>query len=213
MFHLKLKKKLSNSWFVKNKKLIFLIVVAATIFLFCFFQLKTITKLMVILVSSVSLFYPILRKIPFLKIFLISFSWAFSTVALIYFENNLDFNQNYYVSIISRTCFILGITVPYDIRDIKHDRLKLNTIPLFFGVDVAKKIALTFLAIYLCIECYLYLKGFALNFIISTSLCFLYSFFIVKNLNKNKSDYYYSFWLESCSISLLVFLIITSILL
>ena len=45
MFHLKLKKKLSNSWFVRNNKLIFLIVVAATMFLFCFFQLKNITKL------------------------------------------------------------------------------------------------------------------------------------------------------------------------
>ena len=213
MFHLNLKKKLPNSWFVRNNKLIFLIVVAATMFLFCFFQLKNITKLMVILVSSVSLFYPILRKIPLLKIFLISFSWSFSTVALIYFENNLDFNQSYYVSIISRTCFILAITIPFDIRDIEHDRFKLNTIPLVFGVEVAKKIALTFLALYLCIECYLYLQNFAFNFIISASFCFLYSFFIVKNLNKNVGDYYYSFWLESCSISLLVFLIITSILL
>lgn len=213
IFHIKQKKTHSISWVFGNKKLTFLIVVAATIFLFCFFQLKTITKLMVVLVSSVSLFYPILRKIPFLKIFLISFSWAFSTAALIYFENSLDFNQNYYVSIISRTCFILGITIPFDIRDVKHDRLKLNTIPLVFGVDVAKKIALTFLALYLCIECYFYLQNFAFNFIISTSLCFLYSFFIVKNLNKNASDYYYSFWLESCSVSLLVFLIITSILL
>ena len=94
MFHLKLKKKLSNSWLVRNNKLIFLIVVASTIFLFCFFKLKNITKLMVILVSSVSLFYPILRKIPLLKIFLISFSWAFSTVALIYFENLLKYDSS-----------------------------------------------------------------------------------------------------------------------
>ena len=53
-----------------------------------------------------------------------------------------------------------------------------NTIPLVFGVGVAKKVALTFLVIYLCIECYLNLEVFALNFIISASLCFLYSFFI-----------------------------------
>ena len=168
---------------------------------------------MVILLSSVSLFYPILRKIPFLKILLISFSWAFSTVALIYFENNLDFNQNDKLSVISRIFFILGITIPFDIRDIKYDHLKINTIPLVFGVGVAKKVALTFLVIYLCIECYLNLEVFALNFIISAILCFLYSFFIISQLNNNNSDYYYSFWLESCSISLLVFLIITSILL
>ncbi|MAJ12780.1 MAG: hypothetical protein CMD09_02055 [Flavobacteriales bacterium] len=213
IFHIKLKKKHSISWFFGNKKLIFLIAMAGILFLCCFFQLKTITKLMVILLSSVSLFYPVLRKIPFLKILLISFSWAYSTVALIYFENNLDFNQNYKLSIISRIFFILGITIPFDIRDIKHDHLKINTIPLVFGVGVAKKVALTFLVIYLCIECYLNLEVFALNFIISASLCFLYSFFIISQLNNNNSDYYYSFWLESCSISLLVFLIITSILL
>ena len=74
IFHIKLKNKHSISWFFGNKKLIFLIAMAGILFLCCFFQLKTITKLMVILLSSVSLFYPMLRKIPFLKILLISFS-------------------------------------------------------------------------------------------------------------------------------------------
>ena len=76
---------------------------------------------------------------------------------------------------------------------------------------MAKKIAVFFLLLFLIIDLYLHLKNLNFGFFISTILCFLYSFYFVSKDNQKKDGLYYSFWLESCSISLLFFLIITSI--
>ena len=163
--------------------------------------------------SLISILYPFgLRNTPYLKIFLIAASWSISTVLLTYFENNLLIDQRFYLEIFARFFFILGITIPFDIRDLKFDNRKLKTIPIVFGFDDSKKIALFFLFIYILISSYVYLfNNFNLNYLLATFFCFLYSAYLVNNLKANSSNFYYSFWLESCSISLLVFLIITSI--
>ena len=145
------------------------------------------------------------------SIFLIAFSWSFSTVALIYYESNLTLNPNVVLSIISRMFFIIAITIPFDIRDVEYDKKKTYTIPMLVGDKMAKKIAVFFLLLFLIIDSYLYLNNLNFGFFISTILCFLYSFYIVCKDNKKKDGLYYSFWLESCSISLLFFLILTSI--
>ena len=166
---------------------------------------------MVLMISTISLSYPILRKTPYLKIFLIAFSWSFSTVALIYYESNLMLNLNVVLSIISRTFFVIAITIPFDIRDVEYDKKKTYTIPMLVGQNMAKKIAVFFLLLFLIIDSYLYLNNLNFGFFISTILCFLYSFYLVTKNNQKQDGLYYSFWLESCSISLLFFLIITSI--
>ena len=203
-----------NTWFASNKP-IFLLLIAISILIFCysFLQLQLPTKIAVLVVSAISVLYPFLRRIPFIKIFLIAFSWSFSTLAFTYFESNLIFDSVFYFSLLSRTCFILSITIPFDIRDIKHDMLKLNTIPIKFGVDFSKKLALIFLIFYVLIDTYIYYKIFDLNAFFAAIFCFIYSFLILKRVGENSDNYFYSFWIESCSVSLLFFLIITSILL
>ena len=206
------KKDLKSFWILKNKYVFqFLLLISVIIFSNLFLKLSGITQLMVLMISTISLSYPILRKTPYLKIFLIAFSWSFSTVALIYYESNLVLNSNVVLSIISRMFFIIAITIPFDIRDVEYDKKKTYTIPMLVGDKMAKKIAVFFLLLFLIIDSYLYLNNLNFGFFISTILCFLYSFYIVCKDNQKKDGLYYSFWLESCSISLLFFLILTSI--
>ena len=201
-----------NKWFAFNN-LIVMLLIAISILIFCysFLQLQLPTKIAVLVVSAISVLYPLLRRVPFLKIFLIAFSWSFSTLAFTYIESNLIFNSGFYFSLLSRTCFILSITIPFDIRDTKYDMYKINTIPLFFGVNFSKNLSLIFLIFYVLIDLYLYYKIFDLNAFFATIFCFLYTFFVLKRVRENSDNYFYSFWIESCSVSLLFFLIITSI--
>ena len=212
--HEKLKVGLYNSWYKKNRKNIyFLLGIFSIMFIYFFLKLTLNSKLIVFFLSLISFLYPFgLRAIPFLKIFLISFSWALSTTALIYFENNLFIDKDFYLDLLSRFCFVLSITIPFDIRDVKYDNKSLQTIPMIFGISNSKKIALAFLFSYLLIECYfsLFVK-MNLNFLLASFFCYLYSFYFVSKANDNRGNFYYSFWLESCSVLLLLFLIIASI--
>ena len=214
VFHIKFNKSQLSSWYNSCKKVIyFLLGFSLLMFVYFFLKLKLRTQLIVFFISLISFLYPFgLRTIPFLKIFLISFSWSISTVSLIYFENNLLIDCGFYLEILSRCFFIIGITIPFDIRDLQYDNKRLKTIPIVFGVSHSRNIALLFLALYILITFYLHFYiQFNLNYLLASFFCFIYSFYLVNKANVKKGSFYYSFWLESCSVSLLIFLIITSL--
>ena len=203
-----------SSWFFSNTKLTyFLLFFSVIAFIYFFLKLNSTTKLMIALLSIISFSYPFgLRNIPFLKIFLITFSWAFSTTSLIYFENQILIDMEFYLLFFSRAFFIIALTIPFDIRDAKYDLQKIITIPIFFGLKVSKYISISFLFAYLLIELFLFsFFNFSLSLLLTSILGFGYTIFFILQVNENKSEFYYSFWLESCSVSLLFFLIITSI--
>lgn len=80
-----------------------------------------------------------LRNIPFLKIFLISSIWMYVTVLLPYLMNteSIETSQLIQYSIV-RFLFMLGITIPFDIRDLGIDAETMRTIPQVFGINGAK---------------------------------------------------------------------------
>ena len=214
VFHTKLNKSQLSSWYNSYKKVIyFLLGFSLLMFVYFFLKLKLRTQLIVFFISLISFLYPFgLRDIPFLKIFLISFSWSVSTVSLIYFENNLLIDHEFYLEILSRFFFIIGITIPFDIRDLQYDNKSLKTIPIVFGASHSRNISLLFLVLYILTTFYLHFYSqFNLNYLLAAFFCFIYSFYLVNNANVKMGSFYYSFWLESCSFSLLIFLIITSL--
>ena len=214
VFHTKFNKTQLSSWYNNFKKVIYFILgFSLLIFVYFFLKLKLRTQLVVFFISLISFLYPFgLRDIPFLKIFLISFSWSVSTVSLIYFENNLLIDHEFYLEILSRCFFIIGITIPFDIRDLQYDNKSLKTIPIVFGAYHSRNISLFFLVSYILTTFYLHFYiQFNLNYLLAAFLCFIYSSYLVNKVNVKRSGFYYSFWLESCSVSLLFFLIITSL--
>ena len=78
-----------------------------------FFEFQLITQIVVIIVGLLSVLYSFgLRKIPFSKIFIISFVWTVSTMLLLVLENNIPISQNIVLHLLSRFLFVFAITIP-----------------------------------------------------------------------------------------------------
>jgi len=95
-----------------------------------------------------------LREIPFLKIFLIGLVWTIVIIGIpmidsqfINFDTHLSINLFFY-SLFQVFCFVIGITIPFDIRDINYDKQdNLKTIPSVIGIKTSIFAAEIFLSL------------------------------------------------------------------
>ncbi len=176
------------------------------------FEMKTFLYLFVL--GFVSFCYSLpfsglgLRTIPFLKLFLIAFVWAGSSIGLLLVvHHSLILHQLLFLSVFF---FVIGITVPFDIRDRNSDEKDLKTIPQVIGVILSKVLSLLSLALSFVL---FYFEFNELNSgVIAWLIASLIAIFLVINSSEKKSEMYYSFWMESCSVfPLLVYLILNEI--
>ncbi len=88
-----------------------------------------------------------LRAIPFFKIHAISITWSLliAVFPLVNGEKNLDVIPVF----IAHYLYILAVTIPFDIRDLKYDDDTFKTIPQVLGAKGAKRLALFFLMGYI----------------------------------------------------------------
>ncbi len=137
-----------------------------------------------------------LRAIPFLKLFLIAFVWAGSSIGLLLVVHHDVFHYKFLF--LSVFLFVMGITIPFDIRDSDSDEKELKTIPQVIGTQKAKILAISSL-ILSCICFYLEFRDFSFP-VISWLITILISLSLVAGSSIQKKDSYYSFWLEGCSL-------------
>lgn len=128
-----------------------------------------------------------LRDVPGLKIILIGVVWAGSSVLLIDIEFG-KLNINSIFSFIGMTLFIIGITIPFDIRDLHLDESSKKTIPQLIGYQPSILLAVVLL---LSSSIFIYL-GTGFNFWILLCASGLISFSIIPS-SPRKSDLFYSF--------------------
>ena len=203
-----------KDWLLKYRVTIYSLILFGGIMSgYYFFHFQILTQLLIVFSGIISVFYPFgLRRIPFSKIFVISLVWTISTMLLLVFENNIPITQNVVLHLLSRFLFVFAIIIPFDIRDLKYDAKNLRTIPLFLGVQKSKIIGV--LALLICAIIAIF-QSFE-NTVISSNLLalillyFVASIFIVKS-DENKSEMYFSFWIESLSILAYLFLIISGL--
>ena len=143
--------------------------------------------------SFIVLFYrwPILgislRDIPFIKVLLIAFCWGFVTVFLPELFYGNEFLNNW-IYILSSFLYILGITIPFDIRDMDLDNQSKKTIPQLFGKPLSCLFATAIILLSGLV--FIILKQY------SMFLHCLFSALIVLFSYKTRPDYYYSFILD-----------------
>jgi 4-hydroxybenzoate polyprenyltransferase len=90
-----------------------------------------------------------LRDLPYLKIFLIAFSWSWITVLGPVVLKEEPFSWAILLMLIERACFVFAITIPFDIRDLVLDQsAKVDTLPAYWGVSAAKRMA--YGALFIC---------------------------------------------------------------
>lgn len=136
------------SWIISNKNSIALLsIISLIIATICFIILPKFNLLILIISSVLSVFYVIpiipiknkwlpIRKIPYLKIFIIALVWVLITSLFpMLFSPSLLLNQSYFLLFLAKQyVFILAITLPFDIRDLKFDLKTVKTIPMLIGV-------------------------------------------------------------------------------
>src|SRR5690606_32985562 len=104
------------------------------------FELKTFLYLAVLAFVSFCYSLPFsnlgLRGIPFLKLFLIAFVWAGSSIGLLLVVHHSLIQYVYLF--LAVMLFVIGITIPFDIRDKITDESELKTIPQSIGLNSSK---------------------------------------------------------------------------
>jgi hypothetical protein len=167
----------------------------STNILIYFFPFALIT--FVYIVPFLGGFQKNLRRVSYLKIFLVAFVWSgvTSTIPLIVGKDQYDFNS--ILIFIQRMLFILVLILPFEIRDMQLDFKNLKTLPQKIGIEKTKKVGFILLLFSLTIE-FLITTSFAYrnSYLV---ICFILLVFLMRS-SQNQSKFYSSFWVESLPI-------------
>jgi len=79
-----------------------------------------------------------LREISGLKIYVIAFVWTCVTVIIPLLNENHQLNHEVLVESVQRYLYVFTAMLPFEIRDMQYDSLKLSTIPQRIGIIKTK---------------------------------------------------------------------------
>lgn len=188
--------------------------------LFTVFFLKINTILLASFLAIITLFYAMpfipkkwmlfsvsnLRNIAGIKVYIIALVWACVGVVLPILENERDFTGVMILTTAQRFVFVIVLMLPFEIRDLQYDDLKLATIPQKIGITTTKVLGFTLIGIVGLLE---YLKGNEPNILmISLLLTLCLTAFLLRFMTANRSWYYTAFWVESVPLFWLLLLLL-----
>ncbi|MFT4611979.1 MAG: hypothetical protein ACJA1H_001715 [Glaciecola sp.] len=139
-----------------------------------------------------------LRSIGGLKVYVIAIVWTGVTVFLPVVNNQLEITNDVIITAFQCFLFVMVLMLPFEIRDLNYDSLKLSTIPQRIGVKRTKIIGFLLLLIFYFLN---YFKdnintSILVSSLITSSIILLFLVFTRQNQNK----YYSAFWVESIPI-------------
>lgn len=139
-----------------------------------------------------------LRKIPFLKIFVIMLVWTFSTVMLplLQLETNINWSKTVLL-LIERALLIGALALIFDLRDMEADsHLGLKTIPVMIGEKKSMTLSNILIVLFL-IASIGYYKLNNLHFLIPAAfLSFLITLFLINYSAFKASALYHYFYID-----------------
>lgn len=171
-------------------------------------QLRVNTMFFIVGLGLVTFFYAIpflpkhlfldsknnLRNIGGVKVYLIALVWTGVTVFLPIINNDYAINADVVITGIQRFVFIVVLMLPFEIRDLMYDSLKLATIPQKIGVKQTKIIGVVLLGLFLFLE-FLKAETTAKSLLVSILISVVVSLFLLCS-KKEQGKYYSSFWVE-----------------
>jgi len=139
-----------------------------------------------------------LRAISGLKIYVIAFVWAITTVVIPLISEDYTIDSDVIVTVFQRYLFVFVAMLPFEIKDMLFDNIKLSTVPQKIGIKKTKIIGIVLLILFGLME---FLKDNTseskiMIVIIITVLMLGFLLFS----NKNRQKYYSSFWVEGIPI-------------
>ncbi|RVU01564.1 hypothetical protein EOD41_06250 [Mucilaginibacter limnophilus] len=189
-----------------------------------FFMVSMQSKMLLVFMGIVSVCYGLplftlgnqkfgLRNIPGLKAFLITLVWVLSCVLLPVLEAQdkhfTDISmRDTFILLAKRALFIAALTVPFDIRDLFHDRRAgLKTVAVVWGERKAYLFCQVLLAGYIILLFMFRNEGFSPDFFALTFTAFLTGWLIFES-TWEKNEYYYFFYLDGVLILQYLFLVL-----
>lgn len=147
-----------------------------------------------------------LRSISGLKIYVIALVWSGVTVFLPLLNNDFDIDDNVVVTAVQRGLLVIVLMLPFEIRDMKYDSLKLATIPQQIGIKKTKVIGVMLLMVFFFLEYFKdEIKSYdLLALLIITAITLLFVVFS----RESQGKYYSAFWVEGIPIVWLILLIL-----
>jgi len=180
----------------------------------CYFTLKLETKTLLYLLGLgvITFLYAIpflpkkyfldknknLRAISGLKIYVIAFVWAITTVIIPLINEDYTIDSDVIITAFQRYLFVFVGMFPFEIRDMQFDSLRLSTIPQRIGVRQTKLIGAALLILFFLME---FLKNNTTQpklIVLFVIAVLTFGFLIFSNIKRRK--YYSSFWVEGIPI-------------
>lgn len=158
-----------------------------------------------------------LREVPYLKIFVIAILWGFIALCVMYDHTSVlrpSVEDSTLLYACRTLCFIIAITIPFDVRDIKVDQGKIKTIPTAMGVRKSILLSLGLLCVVVMTDTYLYLDGPYTSYtLVAMMLSNLLAIIIVARMLRVSTpapSLYYTFWVEGIPIIQIVCIMLGS---
>lgn len=147
-----------------------------------------------------------LRQISGLKVYIIAAVWAFTTVVLPILNNHQDLSTKVWITVLQNFIFVLALMIPFEIRDLKFDSIKLATIPQQIGVKKTKMLGVLLLLIFLGLNIFKeeIITYFLYKEVVMTFILML----LILCATKDRSKYYTSFWVEALPVFWLMLMLL-----
>lgn len=196
-----------GNWFRSNKwSLIILnsLCLIAMLYLSLFFNFSDLFALLPFFLLSIFYVIPMpskikgFRQIPGLKLIIIAFAWAGVTVYFPLYAAQLLESEGVWIMFLQRFLFVMAITIPFDIRDMRLDLPDLKTLPQLIGVGYSKALAIMLIVVFELLE-YYSMVDFGMSFTV-TSIISIFSISLILGAGERQHRFYSSFWVESIPI-------------
>lgn len=195
---------LHGTFKIKNHKtLIFITLFSICAAGYLFFQLLFSAQILLIMLFLLVCFYPLIRKLGWLKIFWVGFCVTEITVHFPLVTHQMELST-FVLLAFKRFFIVIALLIPFEIYDSKLDAPTLQTLPQRFGIVTAKIIGYTMIGLFLLFDFLNNSLGFINISIVTISIA------AINFSSINRNHYYTSFWVESIPILWLFLYIIDS---
>ena len=198
------------------KAIVFLSFISLLACFYFFLQLSWMSKVSAFAFFGLTLLYTLpffpnkqnARNWKGVKIYIVGITWVGVTVVLPLVEAEIPFSIDVFLMAFQRFLLVFSIVLVFDIVDVKHDDIHLQTVPQKIGVELTKKLGYLLLFLLLLLEFFYTNNHHFLPFFFKLLVCGTIAVFLFF-ANENRSRYYASFWLESVPILWWLFIILT----
>ena len=149
-----------------------------------------------------------LAEIPFVKTPVLALVWGISTTVIPLIEQNINLSSSFIgLQVLSRTLFVFALCIPFEIRDIVHDKSKnIRTLPVIHGIKDTKIIGVFIVAL----EIFMHhlMPVISLSSVIALDISSLVALIWIIHRKQTTGVYFYKFLVDGTMLVRFIFLFI-----